>query len=218
MNTVTAVATATIIASPPGTCRGWPNRRYLQLELALAWLPRHLIMPREFRACCARDAETRQEQHSQPVASLVGDRRDGNHPQSGSSTAGITTTRTASPVDSACSPGCATSIGRPAMSITALATPNIEAWQESTLDEDSARVLDVAHPLGARFPRRLPGGQTGVAVIDGCRSTRAYSIGARFPRRTQAELAQRVQATSTLPASSGMPTGARFPRRRRGDD
>jgi hypothetical protein len=104
------------------------------------------------------------------------------------------------------------------MSITLLATSNIDAWQESTLGEDSAQVLDVTHPVGARFPRRLPGGHAAVAVTDVRRSTRAYPIGARFPRRTRAELAQRVQATSTLPASSGMPTGARFPRRRQADD
>ena len=107
------------------------------------------------------------------------------------------------------------------MSITLLATSDIEAWQESTLGEDSARVLDVAHPVGARFPRRLSGGQAAVAVTDVRRSTRAYPIGARFPRRTRAELAQRVQtvqAMPILPASSGMPTGARFLRRRRGDD
>ena len=104
------------------------------------------------------------------------------------------------------------------MSITLLATSDIEAWQESTPGEDSARVLDVAHPVGARFPRRLSGGQAAVALTDVRRSTRAYPIGARLPRRTRAELAQHVQTTSTLPASSGMPTGARFPRRRRGDD
>ena len=42
------------------------------------------------------------------------------------------------------------------MSITLLATSDIEAWQESTLGEDSARVIDVAHPVGARFPAVCP--------------------------------------------------------------
>ena len=67
------------------------------------------------------------------------------------------------------------------MSITLHATPDVETWQESTLDEDSSQVLDVAHPLGAPFPRRRPDGQTAAAATDFRRSTRAYPIGARFP-------------------------------------
>jgi hypothetical protein len=49
------------------------------------------------------------------------------------------------------------------LSITLFRTPTAEAMptearQESTLEEDAARVVYLAHPLGARFPRRMPGG------------------------------------------------------------
>jgi len=97
-------------------------------------------------------------------------------------------------------------------------TPATAARRGSTLDEDASGVRYVAHPRGARFPRRTTGGQhAAVVAADVPGPARAYPIGARFPRRTQAQLAQRAHPMWTLPTPSGTPTGARFPRRRRGD-
>ena len=64
------------------------------------------------------------------------------------------------------------------------------------------------HPVGARFPRAAVVTTAAMSVEpDAAR----YGVGARFPRRSAAELAERIPVM-TVPAASGRPVGARFPR------
>jgi hypothetical protein len=100
MNTVAAVAkvpTATIERVLHTRLLRMTQSAVLSTRARSSMAPQHLIKPREFRACCARDAETRQEQHSQPCQLGPRPTRRWNHPYSGSSAACIMTARRPAP-------------------------------------------------------------------------------------------------------------------------